>query len=97
MLATACEAFNRLADPADAISDGERRRLAEERKAWRKSDAPPRIPGYEPGSGRRLVFRRRSRNAILSVCDAKRVVSLSPELDFLSEILDARSVDGSAE
>ena len=97
MLATACETFNRLADPADAISDGERRRLAEERKAWRKADAPPRIPGYEPGSGRRLVFRRRSRNATLSVCDAKRVVSLSPELDFLAEILDARSVDGSAE
>ena len=86
-LATACEAFNRLADPADAVSDGDRRRLAEERKAWRKADSPPRIPGYEPGSGRRIVFRRRSRNATLSVCDAKRVVSLSPELDFLSEAL----------
>ena len=88
-LAAACDAFNRLADAEDRISDADRLLLKERKKAWRKADNPLRSRGYEPASGRHLIFHRQSGRVGLSVCDTARVVSHSPELDFLAEALES--------
>ena len=86
-LGAACKAFNLLADENDRISDDDCSRLAKERKAWRKEDNPGRRRGYDENSGRHLVFSRRSCRTRISVCDTDRVVSHSPELDFLRDTL----------